>query len=320
MKPIRWEDYLDGDGATVLTKAVEIQMILKWGGDLTPLGREQAEREGAHFRQYMYPDGGILRLHSTYRHDLKIRASDEGRVMKTAAAFTKGLLELEGSLTPILASLVTVEEKDRQMLDRGGNFRIQEEMGRCKAYMEHALQQDLDFTNEVINEFFPTAMPYIHNGLRRIGNPFKALSRIHDLISALCKQVEEMGKEFGEFDGVSSGKDDAVDLSSESESNLVEIEEKGLYLNETFTLMFDRWEKLHKDFKNKKTGLFDLTKVPDVYDMVRYDVLHNSHLGLKGIEELLKLSRDFADVVVPQEYGISREEKISIAPKMCGKS
>ena len=47
----------------------------------------------------MYPDpsgGGVLRLHATYRHDLKIKASDEGRVMKTAAAFTKGLLELEG--------------------------------------------------------------------------------------------------------------------------------------------------------------------------------------------------------------------------------
>jgi inositol hexakisphosphate/diphosphoinositol-pentakisphosphate kinase len=33
--------------------------------------------------------GGILRLHSTFRHDLKIKASDEGRVLKTAAAFTK---------------------------------------------------------------------------------------------------------------------------------------------------------------------------------------------------------------------------------------
>jgi inositol hexakisphosphate/diphosphoinositol-pentakisphosphate kinase len=68
----------------------------------------------------MYPDtgGGMLRLHATYRHDLKIKSSDEGRVMKTAAAFAKGLLELEGPLTPILASLVTVEEKSSQMLDR----------------------------------------------------------------------------------------------------------------------------------------------------------------------------------------------------------
>lgn len=53
------------------------------------------------------PSGGLLRLHSTYRHDLKIYSSDEGRVQTSAAAFAKGLLDLEGtSLTPILVSLV----------------------------------------------------------------------------------------------------------------------------------------------------------------------------------------------------------------------
>lgn len=62
--------------------------------------------------------GGLLRLHSTYRHDLKIYSSDEGRVQTSAAAFTKGLLALEGnSLTPILASLVN---KDTPMLDSFG--------------------------------------------------------------------------------------------------------------------------------------------------------------------------------------------------------
>lgn len=100
----------------------ELMLILKWGGDLTKLGERQAERLGERFTQAMYPDprylkkkvslllffrcfdgpilklphpiptssgGGILRLHSTFRHDMKIKASDEGRVMKTAAAFTK---------------------------------------------------------------------------------------------------------------------------------------------------------------------------------------------------------------------------------------
>ena len=35
------------------------------------------------------PGSGFLRLHSTCRHDLKVYASDEGRVQMTAAAFTK---------------------------------------------------------------------------------------------------------------------------------------------------------------------------------------------------------------------------------------
>ena len=61
-------------------------------------GMRQAEELGRAFR-CMYPGGegeyaslpgsGFLRLHSTYRHDLKVYASDEGRVQMTAAAFTK---------------------------------------------------------------------------------------------------------------------------------------------------------------------------------------------------------------------------------------
>ena len=83
-------------------------LILKWGGELTEHGIAQAEDLGNAFRK-LYPGGegtayskanksdrGFLRLHSTYRHDLKIYASDEGRVQTTAAAFAKGLLALEG--------------------------------------------------------------------------------------------------------------------------------------------------------------------------------------------------------------------------------
>ena len=76
-------------------------LILKWGGELTPTGQKQAEELGRAFR-CMYPGGegeyaslpgsGFLRLHSTYRHDLKVYASDEGRVQMTAAAFTKASL------------------------------------------------------------------------------------------------------------------------------------------------------------------------------------------------------------------------------------
>eukprot|EP00798_Chlamydomonas_sp_ICE-L_P008126 gene8127-1373_t len=84
----------------------------------------QAEELGKVFRMVMYPryerfsGGGLLRLHSTYRHDLKIYSSDEGRVQASAAAFTMGLLDLEGtSLTPILVSLV---KKDASMLDAFG--------------------------------------------------------------------------------------------------------------------------------------------------------------------------------------------------------
>ena len=41
------------------------------------------------YKGSVMPGGGLLRLHSTYRHDLKIYSSDEGRVKMTAAAFAK---------------------------------------------------------------------------------------------------------------------------------------------------------------------------------------------------------------------------------------
>ena len=53
---------------------------------------------------------GLLRLHSTYRHDLKIYASDEGRVQMTAAAFAKGLLALEVSIRipPVIICMIMI--------------------------------------------------------------------------------------------------------------------------------------------------------------------------------------------------------------------
>jgi hypothetical protein len=68
----------------------KLTLILKWGGDLTAVGQKQAEALGASFRRMHYPsskegDGGLLRLHSTFRHDLKIYTSDEGRVQVSVA-------------------------------------------------------------------------------------------------------------------------------------------------------------------------------------------------------------------------------------------
>ena len=62
--------------ARTRTVATEAQLILKWGGVLTRLGRSHAEALGRSFREEMYPGvDGLMRLHTTYRHDLKIYSS-----------------------------------------------------------------------------------------------------------------------------------------------------------------------------------------------------------------------------------------------------
>ena len=324
MKPLKWLDSEDGK-----CEAVEVQLILKWGGDLTRYGREQAEALGANFRIGMYPDpqgGGVLRLHSTYRHDLKIKASDEGRVMKTAAAFAKGLLELEGQLTPILASLVTVEEKNKQLLDRGGNYEIEEDMARCKEHL-NKLQIDQVMTEEYIQNIAPDCTPAVKAAILSLKNPLQTLQRVHELIKQLCNQLEDIceeekstaiainAKDIDEGDTPVdivpenamcswNEKDDTTSSLSKSFRSSSDPEARKLYNNETTVLMLDRWLKLAKDFFDTKKDMFDLTKVPDIYDMIRYDSLHNSHINLKGMEELLRLSTSFENTVVPQEYGM----------------
>jgi hypothetical protein len=73
-----------------------------------------------------------------------------------------------------------------------------------------------------------------------------------------------------------------------------------LYHGETWELMVRRWAKLEKDFLSK-TGVFDISKIPDIYDCIKYDLLHNiSILQLEQAEEIYTYAKNLADVVIPQ--------------------
>ena len=130
----------------------EATFILKWGGELTALGEAQSALLGAKFRNTLYPGemAGVLRLHATYRHDLKIYASDEGRVQMTAAAFAKGFLDLEGRLTPILASLVSKHGSITKMLDETPEAG-RASMDTAKAIINTVLTSDLSISADELS-------------------------------------------------------------------------------------------------------------------------------------------------------------------------
>ncbi|XP_067320620.1 inositol hexakisphosphate and diphosphoinositol-pentakisphosphate kinase 2 isoform X14 [Anolis sagrei] len=273
-------------------------LVLKWGGELTPAGRVQAEELGRAFR-CMYPGGqgdyagfpgcGLLRLHSTYRHDLKIYASDEGRVQMTAAAFAKGLLALEGELTPILVQMVKSANMNG-LLDSDSDS-LSSCQHRVKARLNEILQRDRDFTPEDFEKLTPSGSISLIKSMQIIKNPIKTCDKVYSLIQSLTTQIRQKMED----------------------PKFADIQ---LYHSETLDLMLRRWAKLEKDFKTKN-GRYDISKIPDIYDCIKYDVQHNVSLKLGNTMELYRLSKALADIVIPQEYGITEAEKLEIAKGYC---
>ena len=105
--------------------------------------------------------GGLLRLHSTYRHDLQCLASDEGRCQKTAAAFLKGLLAFEGALAPILASMVRNDDESKFLLDDSSQAKdkLQKVHERVSEFMHFDSEKEKYTLNEHFIKMFGERPP-----------------------------------------------------------------------------------------------------------------------------------------------------------------
>ncbi|TGZ59401.1 hypothetical protein CRM22_009096 [Opisthorchis felineus] len=274
-------------------------LVVKWGGELTAAGRQQAERLGRAFR-CIYPGGdghygkdpglGLLRLHSTYRHDLKIYASDEGRVQMTAAAFAKGFLALEGELPPILVQMVK-SANTNGLLDNDNDCRHYQHM--VKRRIKDVMSKSTDFTEEDIEALVPTSAKSLVNAMRYVGNPRAACDRLLAYVKKLGARLLTLA------------------TCRESRTSI------NLYQGESWELLLRRWGKLWKDFRG--TGEeYDLSKISDIYDNIKYDLQHNPAILVESeAQDFFMCAKSLADIVVPQEYGITKEEKLVIGQRIC---
>lgn len=207
----------------------------------------------------------------------------------TAAAFAKGLLALEGELTPILVQMVKSANMNG-LLDSDSDS-LSSCQQRVKARLHEILQKDRDFTAEDYEKLTPSGSISVIKSMHLIKNPVKTCDKVYSLIQSLTSQIRYRMED-----------PKSADIQ--------------LYHSETLELMLRRWSKLEKDFKTKN-GRYDISKIPDIYDCIKYDVQHNGSLKLENTMELYRLSKALADIVIPQEYGITKAEKLEIAKGYC---
>nr|GLL26625.1 inositol hexakisphosphate and diphosphoinositol-pentakisphosphate kinase 2 isoform X1 [Ipomoea trifida] len=297
LKPLKWVKVAKSNSEGEEEKPIEALMILKYGGVLTHAGRKQAEELGRYFRNYVYPGEGmgLLRLHSTYRHDLKIYSSDEGRVQMSAAAFAKGLLDLEGELTPILVSLVS---KDASMLDGLETASIEMENAKAK------LNEIITSGATSVHSTGSSEKPWMVDGAGVSSNASQLLPRLVKLTKKVAQQVWLLAK------------DEDEELAETSSCGVIPPYDQAKALGKT-NIDVDR---IAAGLPCGSEGFllirFDITQIPDVYDSSKYDLLHNSHLKLEGLHELFKVAKLLADGVVPNEYGINPQQKLKIGSKI----
>ena len=446
LKPLKYEEYIDSSGNKkyIITKAL---MILKWGGFLTHTGSNQAKVLGETFRVRLYPTSddektGLLRLHATYRHDLKCYSADEGRCLKTAANFLAGLLEIEGNIIPIITSMVNADEKNNKLLDMSSD-EIHEIKKKIKMKLSECLNYDGPikdkfnslFTKESIyptddssenysdDEGFPDIYEGKENGgcsssesseennteeknqennknlnqkkkekekeekpiyelLNKIGNPLQRMKNVIRLLKNVIKNLQKylseennekdyttyfitnknqierrendflkktqehlvtkiLGEDKKEINDQINNKEikkvelkrknsDKINQKNKNKNLLKNEEEKKVNndkneikneltfdcLDENIALIYKRYVKLKNDFYNTKKDKFDISKIPDIYDNIKYDLIHNKDLMDSNAYELFDEISILANFVMPFEYGITRDEKINIGLKI----
>ncbi|KAI8609939.1 histidine phosphatase superfamily-domain-containing protein, partial [Chytriomyces sp. MP71] len=152
---------------------------------------------------------------------------------------------------------------------------------------------------EVLNPYHPTKLAPEHLP-KTIEDPEKYLA---DTISVLRQAREVMRKNLEKGGEFSDRKD------------------KWCCLESPF-LFQERWEKLFKEFCDIERNAFEPSKISELYDSIKYDILHNRDFldivffseeqGDMLLRQIYHKAKVLFDFIGPQEYGIEPKEKLDI--------
>ncbi len=158
------------------------------------------------------------------------------------------------------------------MLDPSGNKEVKAELDELKEKINANLQKDIEIKDTSIEErenlVGPRQLKSLHEALIKMGNPRRCLFKIHETIGELLEQLEDMLGVMGSGDekrieggeGLKGEHDDDIALSGVK-----------LYKGETLLELTERWRFIYDRLYDKKHDVFDLSRIPDVHDNVRFE-------------------------------------------------
>ena len=217
--------------------------------------------------------------------------------------------------------------------------------------------------SSLTSENHESLLPWTQRSLFLLQDPiekcrqlFKYIVLMRDTLVALKKKQDGMSKDEDNIDKKTNGQDENKNESKNDENEeKEETDSVKPYLDESLEVMIQRWDKIIDELYDSNTDKFDCSKIPDVFDSCRYDLLHNRHL-FSGFDEksdkyesfskgnetgqgdnkidtkdsksisarCMKFLRDIwhytellSAFVIPQEYGFTKRMKKSISNKIC---
>lgn len=168
--------------AKVSVSGATFAVTLKWGGELTQAGADDAEHLGTNFRSEMFPNEDIDELHATLRHDVKVYSSRERRCQQTAAAFCKGMMKLNSPLPPIIAALVRTDDSDF------GRLRSSSSAAKAEEEPSAELPPVRTPWEELERQMGGFQVPPL---LRDFGSPLPALQALRSLLEELAENINK---------------------------------------------------------------------------------------------------------------------------------
>ena len=250
----------------------KVQIICKWGGELTHAGEMQSRDLGYETRVKFQSKFGCL------PQDVRVFSSPETRVTLTAEHFMRNFYRNE----VLPDSLLKIS---KEMLD--DSWASKDQMIKVKSRLRH---------------FMNGSGADEHAGYRKklafFSDPVDRLTKTYGLMTIVANAIRK----------------------ALFRPEIHEIA-RGWCCGESPLLFKERWSKLQRDFCNLEKGYFDISKIPELYDNLKYDALHfRDFLDYfvcrndleRQLRELYTSSQALFNFVGPLEYGVEDHERWEI--------